>query len=80
MLPAYKETYTHYTTPSGNTQLILYRRKSTQKHIKISKYFINQKALGIILVVLGIVGCAIFQEDNGGFAFTVLLGILRIIY
>lgn len=41
---------------------------------------IIQKCLGIGLLVIGIIGCLIFPEDAGGFLFTSVLGILRVIY
>ena len=39
-----------------------------------------QKFLGLGLLAIGIIGCCIFPEDAGGFLFTSVLGILRVIY
>ena len=39
-----------------------------------------QKCLGLGLLALGIIGCLVFPEDAGGFVFTSVLGILRVIY
>lgn len=55
MLPAYKETYTYYSTPSGNTQLILYKRKPTQKWKARRIYYIKQKLSGLIMTAIGII-------------------------
>ena len=79
MMPAYKENYTHYTTPSGNTQIFVYHRKAKKRMSKREKYQIQQKFLGLILTVLGIIGCFFVPEDCGGFLFAVLLGIARMI-
>lgn len=75
MLPAYKESYTHYTTPSGNTQIYLYRKKPS-KNLILRK----QKILGVILVILGIIGAIALPEDNGGFILAAFMGIARIAY
>lgn len=55
MLPAYKETYTYYTTLNGNTQLILYKRKPTQKRKARRIYYIKQKLSGLIMTAIGII-------------------------
>ena len=54
MLPAYNETYTHYTTRSGNTQLLLYRRKPTRRQKVERIYYIKQKLSGLIMAAIGI--------------------------
>ena len=54
MLPAYNETYTHYSTPSGNTQLLLYRRKPTRRHKSERIYYIKQKLSGLTMAAIGI--------------------------
>jgi len=80
MLPAYKESYTCYTTPSGNMQLYLYRRKPTRKRISVKKkYIIQQKFLGLVLFLLGVVFIAIFPEDAMGGLFAGFLGIVRLV-
>lgn len=54
MLPAYNETYTHYTTRSGNTQLLLYRRKPTRRQKAERIYYIKQKLSGLTMAAIGI--------------------------
>ena len=54
MLPAYNETYTHYTTRSGNTQLLLYRRKPTRRQKVERVYYIKQKLSGLTIAAIGI--------------------------
>ena len=54
MLPAYNETYTHYTTRSGNTQLLLYRRKPTRRQKVERVYYIKQKLSGLTMSIIGI--------------------------
>ena len=54
MLPAYNETYTHYTTRSGNTQLLLYRRKPTRRQKVERVYYIKQKLSGLTMAAIGI--------------------------
>ena len=76
MLPTYNETYTHYTTPSGSTQLILYRRKTKLSERK--KVLLQQKLLGLALVVIGIIGCFIMPEDCGGCLFAGFMGVCRL--
>ena len=54
MLPAYNETYTHYSTSSGNTQILLYRRKSTRRQKAERIYYIKQKLSGLTMSAIGI--------------------------
>ena len=54
MLPAYNETYTHYSTRSGNTQLLLYRRKRTRRRKAERIYYIKQKLSGLTMASIGI--------------------------
>lgn len=54
MLPAYNETYTHYSTRSGNTQLLLYRRKPTRRQKVERIYYIKQKLSGLTMATIGI--------------------------
>lgn len=54
MLPAYNETYTHYNTPSGNTQILLYRRKPTRRQKAERIYYIKQKLSGLTMAAIGI--------------------------
>ena len=39
-----------------------------------------QKSLGLGLLAIGIIGCLLMPEYAGGFVFTSVLGILRVIY
>lgn len=50
----YNETYTHYITPSGNTQILLYRRKLTHRQKAERIYYIKQKLSGLIMAAIGI--------------------------
>lgn len=54
MLPMYKETYTTYTSRSGNTQLYLYRRKKTRNK-ENKQYFIMQKLSGLTMALIGLI-------------------------
>ena len=63
MLPAYNETYTHYTTRSGNTQLLLYRRKPTRKCKAERTYYIKQKLSGLTMAAVGIITPFILDGD-----------------
>lgn len=54
MLPAYNETYTHYSTPRGNTQILLYRRKPTRRQKAKRIYYIKQKLSGLTMAAIGI--------------------------
>ena len=54
------------------------RNKAIERKQKVET--IGQKCLGLGLLALGIIGCCIFPEDAGGFVFTSVLGILRVIY
>lgn len=78
MLPAYKETYTHYSTPNGNTQLILYRRKPTQKQKTDRIYYIKQKLFGLIMAAIGIVAPFLLDGDATISLFALPLGIFLI--
>ena len=40
---------------------------------------ITQKCLGLGLLMIGILGCLVFPDDAGGFVFTSVLGIIRVI-
>ena len=63
MLPAYNETYTHYTTRSGNTQLLLYRRKPTRKRKAERTYYIKQKLSGLTMAAVGIIAPILLDGD-----------------
>ena len=55
--------------------LAKYKKLSARK-----KYIIQQKLLGVALIILGIIGFVTFPEDNGGFLFPALMGLARLIY
>lgn len=56
MLPAYKETYTYYATPSENTKILIYRRrKASNQDIKRKAYFKKQRFCGILMTSIGII-------------------------
>lgn len=63
MLPAYNETYTHYRTPSGNTQILLYRRKPTRRQKAERIYYIKQKLLGLAAVVISVASPLLLDGD-----------------
>lgn len=78
MMPTY--SYTEYTSPSGNTQIYVVRQKKNTLN-KISerrKYIQKQRFLGISLVILGVIACAVFPEDATGGVFVTLMGIANI--
>lgn len=50
----YNETYTHYSTRSGDMQLLLYRRKPTRKQKAERIYYIKQKLSGLTMAAIGI--------------------------
>ena len=77
MMPVYRESYTTYTTPTGNTQIYIYKRK--KKISERKKGLITQKCMGAALLIIGIGGCFIFREDCGGFLFAGLMGIARLV-
>ena len=63
MLLAYNETYTHYSTRSENTQLLLYRRKPTYRRKAERLYYIKQKLSGLAMASIGIVTPFICDGD-----------------
>ena len=54
------------------------RNKAIERKQKVET--IGQKCLGFGLLALGILGCFVFPEDAGGFVFTSVLGIIRMIF
>ena len=80
MMPAYNESYTHYSTKNGNTQLYIYRRRPYKKLSARKKYIITQKLLGIGLVAVGIVAMIMFPEDACGGFVASGMGLLRVVY
>lgn len=71
---AYKESYTKYSTKSGNTKIMIYRRRKARRIIKHlladDCYFLKQKTLGFILAVIGVVLPII---DNGNATFSLFI-------
>ncbi len=63
MLPAYKESHTHYSTPDENTKLILYRRKIMRKQKEERIYYIKQKLSGLVMAAIGIVTPILLDGD-----------------
>ena len=79
MMPVF--SYTEYTSPSGNTQIYIVRRRRNM--IKLSskrKEMGKQKCLGAMAFILGLIGCILFPDDCGGALFACALGILRLIF
>ena len=75
MLPAYNETYTHYTTRSGNTQLLLYRRKTTRRQKAERIYYIKQKLSGLTMAAIGIITPILLDGDATASVIFLPLGI-----
>ena len=75
MLPTYNEVYTHYSTRSGNTQLLLYRRKATEEQKAKRK----QKILGLVAVGISaleiLAGYTGLIDEGGAFIFLLSIGI-----
>lgn len=63
MMPAYNESYTHYSTKSGNTQLLLYRRKLTHRQKAERIYYIKQKLMGLAAVGISVASPLLFDGD-----------------
>lgn len=78
MLPAYKESCTHYSTPSGNTQIYLYKRKPTRKQRAERIYYIKQKLSGAIMAAIGIVVPFLLDGDATFSLIALPLGIFLI--
>lgn len=79
MIPVF--SYTEYTSPSGNTQIyIVRRRRNMIKLFSKRKELVKQKCLGVIAIIVGLIGCILFPDDCGGALFACALGILRLIF
>lgn len=59
----YNETYTHYRSKSGNTQLLLYRRKPTHKQKAERIYYIKQKLMGLAVVGISVASPLLLDGD-----------------
>ena len=75
MLTTYKETYTHYSTRSGNTQLLLYRRKATRRRKAERIYYIKQKLAGLTMVLIGLISPITCDGDGTFLLFALPIGI-----
>lgn len=75
MLARYNETYTHYSTRNGNTQVLLYRRKPTHRQKAERIYFIKQKLSGLIIAAIGIITPFILDGDATFSLFALPLGL-----
>ena len=73
MLPTYKESYTSYSTPSQNTQIHIYRRKRIKS--AHAKEVAERKALGFLLILLGVISFVIIPEDSSGGLMIILMGL-----
>lgn len=74
MLPMYKETYTHYASRSGNTQLYLYRRKKTRNK-EDKQYFRMQKLSGLTMALIGLISPICCDGDGTFLLFALPIGI-----
>ena len=75
MLVRYNETYTHYSTPSGNTQVLLYRRKATEEQkAKRKQKLLGLAAVGISALEL-LAGYTGMIDEGGAFIFMLPIGL-----
>ncbi len=79
MMPAYNESYTHYSTKSGNTQLLLYRRKLTHRQKAERIYYIKQKLMGLAAVGISVASPLLFDGDATISVFMLPLGIFLMV-
>ena len=71
---------TEIITRSGNTQIYIFRKQKAKEAELASKKFLRkQKFLGVVLIAISIIGCAIMPEDCGGCLVAGLMGIARVI-
>lgn len=74
-------SYTEFTTYSRNIKVyIFWKQKEKESESAKKKFLRQQKLLGITLVAISIIGCAIIPEDCGGCLVAGLMGIARVIY
>ena len=75
MLARYNETYAYYSTPSRNTQVLLYRRKATEEQ-KVKR---KQKMLGFVAVGISVLellaGYMGMIDECGVFIFLLPIGL-----
>ena len=67
------------TVYTYNELLNIYNRNKTKEREE-KKNKILQKLLGVALLFIGVLGCAIFPEDAGGCLFACALGVFRVIF
>jgi len=82
----HKETYTHYSTRSGNTQVYIYRRREKTAFSRFMEnlladncYFLKQKLLGLLALGTGVaeltLGYMGMIDEGGAFIFMLPLGL-----
>ena len=65
---------------SRNTQIYIFRKQKEKETELASKKFLRQqKLLGVALIAISIICCAIMPEDCGGCLVAGLMGIARVI-
>ena len=79
MMMTYNKTSNAETVYTYDEWLKEYKRNKAIER-KQKRETAIQKCLGLVLLVIGIIGCFIFPKDAGGFLFTSVLGVLRVIY
>ena len=69
-LKAYNETYTHFRTHSGDTQIYIYRRRKKSVIHRLIKhlledgcYYLKQKALGLAAVGISVASPLLLDGD-----------------
>ena len=71
---------TEFTTFSGNTKIYIFRKQKEKETESAKKKFLRQqKILGVALIAISIIGCAIMPEDCGGCLVAGLMGIARVV-
>lgn len=82
----YNETYTHYRSKSGNTQIYIYkrRRKTALKRfvenlLADGCYYLKQKALGLAAVVISVASPLLLDGDATVSLIMLPLGIFLIL-
>lgn len=74
----YKETYTHYRTNSGNTQIYIYRRRKETALKRFMEnlladgcYYLKQKLLGLVAVGVAIT-CPLLLDGDATVSICIL--------
>ena len=82
----YNESYTHYRSKSGNTQIYIYKRRRKTAYKRFVEnlladncYLLKQKLLGCLALATTaaefILGCSGIIDEGGAFIFLLPLGI-----